>query len=66
MVIPIGNGPNETMFPASPFVYKEYRDYCVNKFGVEPRPTWITTNYGGYVWLLSLSLSLCISNEKIM
>ncbi|KAL0007857.1 hypothetical protein SO802_009359 [Lithocarpus litseifolius] len=48
LVIPIGNGPNETMFPASPFVYKEYRDYCVNKFGVEPRPTWITTNYGGH------------------
>ena len=36
--LPIGNGPYETMFPASPFVYKEYRDYCVSKFGVEPRP----------------------------
>nr|POF08663.1 lysosomal pro-x carboxypeptidase [Quercus suber] len=46
LVIPIGNGPNDTMFPASPFVYKEYRDYCVSKFGVEPRPHWMTTNFG--------------------
>ena len=66
MVMPIGIGPNDTMFPASPFVYKEFKDSCMNKYGVEPRPHWVTTNYGGQVWLLSLSLSLSTSDVKIM
>ena len=47
------------MFPEISYDYKDYRDYCVNKFGVEPAPHWVTTYYGGEVWLLSLSLSLC-------
>ncbi|KAM3685278.1 hypothetical protein ACJW31_11G105600 [Castanea mollissima] len=47
MVMPMGAGPNDTMFPASPFVYKKFKDSCMNKYGVEPRPHWITTYYGG-------------------
>ena len=62
------------MFPEISYDYKDYRDYCVNKFGVEPAPHWVTTYYGGEVWLLSLSLSLslsvclfmCVSDVKIM
>ena len=58
------------MFPEISYDYKDYRDYCVNKFGVEPAPHWVTTYYGGEVWLLSLSLSLslslCVSDLKMM
>ncbi|KAL0007859.1 hypothetical protein SO802_009361 [Lithocarpus litseifolius] len=43
----IGCGPNETMFPEISYDYKDYKDYCVDKFGVEPAPHWVTTYYGG-------------------
>nr|XP_023913983.1 lysosomal Pro-X carboxypeptidase-like [Quercus suber] len=42
-----GCGPNETMFPELSYDYKDYKDYCVDKFGVEPAPHWVTTYYGG-------------------
>ena len=59
LVTQIGRG-NETIFPASPFVYKEYEDYCVKKFGVEPKPHWAITNFGGQDGY-SISLSMCVS-----
>ncbi|KAM3685275.1 hypothetical protein ACJW31_11G105500 [Castanea mollissima] len=46
LVTPIGRG-NETIFPASPFVYQDYKDYCMKSFGVEPKPHWATTYFGG-------------------
>ncbi|KAF5446236.1 hypothetical protein F2P56_031877 [Juglans regia] len=48
LVQPIGCGANDTMFYAQPFYFNEYKDYCVKKFGVVPRPHWITTHYGGH------------------
>jgi lysosomal Pro-X carboxypeptidase len=57
--MPVDYGLNGTMFPASQFDYKEYKETCQHKYGVQPRPHWITTYYGGQVWILSLSLSLC-------
>ncbi|CAK9150487.1 unnamed protein product [Ilex paraguariensis] len=48
MVIPIGRGSNDTMFPSEPFDLKQYSEDCKNIFGVSPRPHWVTTYYGGY------------------
>ncbi|KAL8515887.1 hypothetical protein ACS0TY_014547 [Phlomoides rotata] len=48
LVIPIGIGENDTMFPASPFVLKTYAQDCKDLYGVPPRPHWITTHYGGH------------------
>ncbi|KAL9351402.1 hypothetical protein Peur_054082 [Populus x canadensis] len=48
LVIPIGRGSNDTMFPAEPFDLKEYIEECKSAFGVPPRPHWITTYYGGH------------------
>ncbi|CAK9186788.1 unnamed protein product [Ilex paraguariensis] len=48
MVIPIGRGRNDTMFPPSPFDFKQYSDHCKSLFGVPPRPHWVTTYYGGH------------------
>ncbi|KAJ6720184.1 PROTEASE S28 PRO-X CARBOXYPEPTIDASE-RELATED [Salix viminalis] len=48
LVIPIGRGSNDTMFPADPFDLKEYIEECKRTFGVPPRPHWITTYYGGH------------------
>ncbi|XP_020103296.1 lysosomal Pro-X carboxypeptidase [Ananas comosus] len=38
---------NESMFPPSTYSYKDAEDQCVAKYGVRPRPHWITTEYGG-------------------
>lgn len=38
---------NESMFPPSDYDYKEFADDCMNKYGVKPRPHWITTEFGG-------------------
>ncbi|KAM7263526.1 hypothetical protein ACFE04_001209 [Oxalis oulophora] len=48
MVIPIGHGYKDTMFPAAPFLLKEYEDACKATYGVLPRPHWTTTYYGGH------------------
>ncbi|KAH0454252.1 hypothetical protein IEQ34_016176 [Dendrobium chrysotoxum] len=48
MVIPIGCSGKNEMFEASPFDLKNYSLWCKNRFNVNPRPHWITTEYGGH------------------
>ncbi|KAG9456823.1 hypothetical protein H6P81_001331 [Aristolochia fimbriata] len=49
IVMPIGRGENETMFQAAPFDMKEYTDWCHELYkNVEPRPHWVTAEYGGH------------------
>ena len=40
---------SESMFPPSGFDYKEFAEECQMKYGVLPRPHWITTEFGGEV-----------------
>ncbi|XP_077238063.1 alpha/beta-Hydrolases superfamily protein [Tasmannia lanceolata] len=46
MVMPMSCS-NEGMFPPSTFNYKDFSDQCIKKYGVTPRPHWITTEFGG-------------------
>ncbi|KAJ4978281.1 hypothetical protein NE237_009061 [Protea cynaroides] len=48
MVMPIGHGSNNTMFQAAPFNLSGFIKSCKRKYGVSPRPHWITTQFGGY------------------
>ncbi|KAL9999701.1 putative lysosomal Pro-Xaa carboxypeptidase [Helianthus debilis subsp. tardiflorus] len=48
MVMPMGNGENDTMFQADPFDLAEYTKECKQVFGVTPRPYWIPIQFGGY------------------
>ncbi|XP_028071321.1 lysosomal Pro-X carboxypeptidase isoform X1 [Camellia sinensis] len=48
MVLPIGRGNNDTMFPAAPFNLSSFIEDCKNSYGVFPRPHWVTTYYGGH------------------
>ncbi|KAI3683579.1 hypothetical protein L1987_84087 [Smallanthus sonchifolius] len=48
MVMPMGNGENDTMFQADPFDLNEYTKECKQVFGVTPRPYWIPIQFGGY------------------
>ncbi|PIN03729.1 Prolylcarboxypeptidase (angiotensinase C) [Handroanthus impetiginosus] len=47
MVMPIGRGENDTMFPAAPFNLQQFNEDCKASYGVSPRPHWVTTYYGG-------------------
>ncbi|RHN75383.1 putative lysosomal Pro-Xaa carboxypeptidase [Medicago truncatula] len=47
MVMPFAIG-NDTMFQPSPFDLKRFVERCKKKYGVSPRPHWITTYYGGH------------------
>ncbi|KAI6669918.1 hypothetical protein NL676_004803 [Syzygium grande] len=47
MVIPIGITRN-TMFPPKPFNLNSFSNACKSKFGVAPRPHWVTTYFGGH------------------
>ncbi|CAN4113183.1 unnamed protein product [Withania somnifera] len=47
MVMPL-TCSNESMFPPFTFSYKEFTQDCKKKYGVKPRPHWITTEFGGY------------------
>ncbi|XP_043699785.1 lysosomal Pro-X carboxypeptidase-like [Telopea speciosissima] len=48
MVMPIGSGSNDTMFPGSPFNLSSFIEDCKDSYGVSPRPHWITTQFGGH------------------
>lgn len=48
MVFPMAQNPNKTMFPLEIFDLKSYAEDCKRKYGVVPRPNWVTTEYGGH------------------
>ncbi|XP_027084676.1 uncharacterized protein [Coffea arabica] len=48
MVMPMGHGSNDTIFPSSPFNLPDFIKGCKSSYGVSPRPHWITTYYGGH------------------
>ncbi|XP_052181871.1 uncharacterized protein LOC127794661 [Diospyros lotus] len=48
MVMPIGRGSNDTMFPPAPFDLGNFTKDCKTQYGVSPRPHWVTTYYGGH------------------
>ncbi|XP_043699783.1 lysosomal Pro-X carboxypeptidase-like [Telopea speciosissima] len=49
MVMPIAVGnSNETMFQPATFNLTSFIEDCKKKYGVSPRPHWITTQFGGH------------------
>ncbi|KAJ9559289.1 hypothetical protein OSB04_013903 [Centaurea solstitialis] len=48
MVMPMGNGEDDTMFQADPFDLDKYSKKCEQAFGVTPRPYWAPIEFGGY------------------
>jgi hypothetical protein len=61
MVMPIGHDTNGSMFPPSPFNLTENNDYCKKLYGVEPRPHWVTTYYGGQVYIYIYMMMMMMS-----
>ncbi|XP_057506260.1 uncharacterized protein LOC130789503 isoform X2 [Actinidia eriantha] len=48
MVMPTNGNTEESIFPASEWDYNALAAFCNDTFNVEPRPTWITTEFGGH------------------
>lgn len=48
MVMPFSSTPNTTMYPLDLFDFKSFAEDCKRKYGVVPRPHWITTEFGGH------------------
>ncbi|XP_059429035.1 uncharacterized protein LOC132162833 [Corylus avellana] len=48
IVMPIGHDSNGSMFPPSPFNLNKFINDCKSSYGVQPRPHWVTTYYGGH------------------
>ncbi|PIA60660.1 hypothetical protein AQUCO_00300289v1, partial [Aquilegia coerulea] len=47
LVSPIGHGAESTMFQYSPFDLGKFSKSCRDTYGVDPRPHWMTTEFGG-------------------
>jgi len=49
MILPTSGNNKDSIFPASEWNYDDRATFCKASFGVEPRPNWITTEFGGHV-----------------
>lgn len=58
MVMLASGSTEESIFPASEYSYENQLASCKASFGVEPRPSWITTEFGGHVRITHPSLKL--------
>ncbi|PQQ20138.1 lysosomal Pro-X carboxypeptidase [Prunus yedoensis var. nudiflora] len=50
MIMPTSGNNEDSIFPASDWDYKDRASGCKSIFGIEPRPLWITTEFGGHIW----------------
>ncbi|KAK2987416.1 hypothetical protein RJ640_020613 [Escallonia rubra] len=48
MVMPTDGNDNESIFPASEWIYSDRVRFCKANFNVVPRPNWITNEFGGH------------------
>ncbi|KAL5707218.1 lysosomal Pro-Xaa carboxypeptidase [Ranunculus cassubicifolius] len=56
MVMPMSSSRKDSMFPTYEFDYASYKKQCFKDFGVNPRPRWITTEFGGHDLRTSLKM----------
>lgn len=65
MVMPMSSGRDASMFPTYDFNLSAFEDECLKNYNVKPRPTWITTEYGGHdikVTLKAFGSNIIFSN----
>lgn len=48
MIMPFSSSVNASMFPAYDYDYSSDEKICLENYHVKPRPTWITTEFGGH------------------
>ena len=60
MIMPTNGNNKESIFPESQWNYSERAASCKGYYGVDPRPNWISTEFGGHV-----SIEFCTLYHKI-
>lgn len=48
MIMPVNANNEESIFPVSTWNYSNRAAFCKFAFDIEPRPNWITTEFGGH------------------
>ncbi|KAL8160355.1 hypothetical protein V2J09_001892 [Rumex salicifolius] len=48
MVMPMSSSANNSIFRTSDYNYTSFEVWCWDSFKARPRPTWITTQFGGH------------------
>ncbi|KAL5187550.1 Lysosomal Pro-X carboxypeptidase [Glycine soja] len=48
MIMPMSSSQKSSMFLPYEYNYTSIQEECLKKFGVKPRPKWITTEFGGH------------------
>ncbi|XP_027178945.1 lysosomal Pro-X carboxypeptidase-like [Coffea eugenioides] len=48
MVMPFASSKNTSMFPEFEYNYADDEERCLKDYNVKPRPTWISTEFGGH------------------
>ncbi|GAB2283062.1 hypothetical protein Dimus_017594 [Dionaea muscipula] len=48
MVMPMSSSKDNSMFQTYDYDYDSFKEWCWTSFGAEPRPRWITTEFGGH------------------
>ncbi|KAL3640361.1 hypothetical protein CASFOL_015329 [Castilleja foliolosa] len=48
MVMPMSSSKHTSMFPEYKYDYSSDEEWCLENYNVKPRPTWITTQFGGH------------------
>ncbi|GER41306.1 serine carboxypeptidase S28 family protein [Striga asiatica] len=48
MVMPMSSSKEYSMFPAYDYNYTSDEKWCLENYNVKPRPTWISTEFGGH------------------
>ncbi|XP_039156545.1 lysosomal Pro-X carboxypeptidase isoform X2 [Eucalyptus grandis] len=54
MVMPLSSSPDTSMFPTYDFNFSAFKEECWTDFKVNPRPRWITTEFGGKDFMTDL------------
>lgn len=49
MIMPLGGNNEENIFPAHEWELGDIVSACKHAYHIEPRPHWITTEFGGHV-----------------
>ncbi|KAK4410086.1 Lysosomal Pro-X carboxypeptidase [Sesamum angolense] len=70
MVMPTSSSKSASMFPAYDYNYTSDEEWCWENYRVKPRPTWISTEFGGHDMvfssqLINLFLAYSVSYEGI-
>nr|KAJ0199324.1 hypothetical protein LSAT_V11C600312480 [Lactuca sativa] len=51
MIMPTSGSNEDSIFPVYTETYTGHSRYCEKTYKVQPRPTWITTEFGGHKFL---------------